>query len=98
MALKDARPRAFDVSDAFTSPLRRSKKPASKRGASQVSWNTQNRVTEELISERRLWTAVLVNAAAVEDWRGGTPRVQREAQEFVFESDADFEMVCAGAG
>jgi hypothetical protein len=64
--------------------------------ASQVSLDTQNNVTEELISERRLWTAVLVSA--VEDWRGGTLRVRREAQEFLFESDVDFEMVCAGAG
>jgi hypothetical protein len=50
--------------------------------ASQVSLDTQNNVTEELISERRLWTAVLVNA--VEDWRGGTLRARREAQEFLF--------------
>jgi hypothetical protein len=64
--------------------------------ASQVSLDTQNNVTEELISERRLWTAVLVNA--VEDWRGGTLRARREAQEFLFESDVDFEMVCSGAG
>jgi hypothetical protein len=64
--------------------------------ASEVSWDTQNNVTEELISARRLWTAVLVNA--VEDWRRGTLRARREAQEFLFESDADFEMVCAGAG
>ena len=40
--------------------------------------------------------AVLVNA--VEDRRGGTLRARREAQEFLFESDADFEMLCAGAG
>jgi hypothetical protein len=48
--------------------------------ASQVSLDTQNNVTEELISERRLWTAVLVNA--VEDWRGGTLRARREAKSF----------------
>jgi hypothetical protein len=64
--------------------------------ASEVSWDTQNNVTEELISARRLWTAVLVNA--VEDWRRGTLRARLEAQEFLFESDADFEMVCSGAG
>ena len=64
--------------------------------AGQVSLDTQNNVTEELISERRLWTAVLVNA--VEDWRGGTLRARREAQEFLFESYVDFEMVCVGAG
>jgi hypothetical protein len=63
---------------------------------SQVSLDTQNNVTEELISERRLWTAVLVHA--VEDWRSGTLRARREAQEFLFERDADFDMVCSGAG
>jgi hypothetical protein len=49
-----------------------------------------------LIAERRLWTVVLVNA--VEDWRGSTLRARAEAQEFLFESGADFEMLCAGAG
>jgi hypothetical protein len=57
--------------------------------ASQVSLDTQNNVTEELISERRLWSAVLLNA--VEDGRGGTLRARREAQEFLFESDVDFQ-------
>ena len=62
--------------------------------ASQVSLDTQNNVTEEMI--RRLWTAVLVNE--VEDWRGGTPRAQRETREFLCRSGADFEMVGAGRG
>jgi hypothetical protein len=55
-----------------------------------------NNVAEELISARRLWTAVLLNA--VEDWRNGTLRARREAQEFLFENDQDFEMVCTAAG
>jgi hypothetical protein len=55
-----------------------------------------NNVTEELISARRLWTAVLLNA--VEDWRNGTLRARRQAQEFLFENDQDFEMVCTAAG
>ena len=67
---------------------------AGKAGSSRVE--LQNSVTEETISERRLWTAVIVNA--VEDWRGGTLRARREAQDFLFNSDQDFEMVCAGAG
>jgi|ERR1700722_14783262 hypothetical protein len=52
--------------------------------------------TEDVISERRLWTAVIVNA--VEDWRNGTLRARREAQDFLFNSDKDFEMVCTAAG
>ena len=44
-----------------------------------------NNVTEELISARRLWIAVILNA--VEDWRNGTLRARREAQEFLFDND-----------
>jgi hypothetical protein len=62
----------------------------------QVSSEMHNTVTEELISARRLWTAVLLNA--IEDWRNGALRARREAQTFLFDSDEDFEMVCAAAG
>jgi len=62
----------------------------------QVSSEMHNTVTEELISARRLWVAVLLNA--VEDWRNGTLRPKREAQEFLFDSKEDFEMVCTAAG
>jgi hypothetical protein len=58
--------------------------------------NTQDTITEELIGERRLWIAVVI--AAVEDWRNGSLRNQRKAQEFLFDSDADFQTVCARAG
>jgi hypothetical protein len=54
-----------------------------------------NNVTEELISARRLWIAVIPNA--VEDWRNGTLHARREAQEFLFDNDEDFEMVCTAA-
>lgn len=53
-------------------------------------------LTEDCIAERRLWIAVLV--AAVEDWRDGSVRKQREAQTFLFENKKDFERVCASAG
>jgi hypothetical protein len=62
----------------------------------QVSSEMHNAATEELISARRLWTAVLLNA--VEDWRNGTLRVSREAQTFLFDYDEDFAMVCNNAG
>lgn len=48
------------------------------------------------MAERRLWTAVLM--MAVEDWRDGSLRAKRAAQQFLFEDDRDFEEVCAGAG
>ncbi|MGA8307423.1 MAG: hypothetical protein WB723_17255 [Candidatus Acidiferrales bacterium] len=56
----------------------------------------QEGVTEDCISERRLWTAVVVTA--VEDWRNGSLRARREAQSFLFEDNADFQAMCARAG
>jgi hypothetical protein len=56
----------------------------------------QEGVTEDCISERRLWTAVIV--MAVQDWRNGSLRARREAQSFLFEDNADFQAVCASAG
>lgn len=56
----------------------------------------QEAVTEECISERRLWTAVIVTA--VEDWRNGTLRARRAAQSFLFEDESDFQSVCESAG
>ena len=58
--------------------------------------SSQEAVTEELIGERRLWTAVVV--MAVEDWRNGSLRARREAQRFLFDNDKDFLAVCASAG
>ena len=62
----------------------------------QVRASQENQVTEDLIGENRLWTAVIVNA--VDDWRYGTLRARREAQTFLFEDHADFENVCSRAG
>lgn len=56
----------------------------------------QEAVTEECISERRLWTAVIV--MAVEDWRNGTLKARRAAQSFLFEDKSDFHDVCGCAG
>jgi hypothetical protein len=53
-------------------------------------------VTEECISERRLWTAVVV--MAVEDWRSGSLRARRGAQSFLFEDNEDFQAAYASAG
>jgi hypothetical protein len=58
--------------------------------------STQEAVTEELIGERRLWLAVVMQA--VEEWRNGTLRNRRKAQEFIFSETRDFAMVCSNAG
>jgi hypothetical protein len=62
----------------------------------RIPQNFEDSVTEEMIGERRLWTAVLISA--VQDWRLGGLRARREAQDFLFESDKDFGVVCARAG
>jgi hypothetical protein len=62
----------------------------------QTGTREQEGVTEGSISERRLWTAVIVHA--VEDWQKGTLRARREAQRFLFEDTNDFQSVCASAG
>jgi hypothetical protein len=66
------------------------------RNSTGALMETRDTVTEDLIAERRLWTAVVVNA--VDDWRTGSLRAKREAQRFLFENTQDFELVCAGAG
>jgi len=53
-------------------------------------------VTEDCVSERRLWTAVV--ARALEDWQRGTLRERRKAQQFIFEDHEDFERACFNAG
>lgn len=63
-------------------------------GARKVQTATQG-VTDSL-GERRLWLAVVMQA--VEEWRNGTLRNRRKAQEFIFDKPQDFEMVCANAG
>jgi hypothetical protein len=58
--------------------------------------STQDAVTGEMYGERRLWLAVVMQA--VEEWRTGTLRNRRKAQEFIFGDTRDFAMVCANAG
>jgi hypothetical protein len=62
----------------------------------EIQGSSYQGATHDVISERRLWIAVIVHA--VEDWRNGTLRARREAQNFLFDSDKDFEMVCSSAG
>ena len=66
------------------------------KSGEQYQVDTENTITEDLIGERRLWTAVVISA--VEDWRNGSLRIQRKAQEFLFDNDADFQTVCGRAG
>jgi hypothetical protein len=46
--------------------------------------------------ERRLWTAVLLQA--VLDWRSNNMRARRDAETFLFKSPDDLEGACHRAG
>lgn len=52
--------------------------------------------TEKPINEQKLWAAVL--AQALEDWRGDRVSRKRDAEQFLFEDQKDFETVCMRAG
>jgi hypothetical protein len=54
------------------------------------------RGTEHADPERRLWVAVLLQA--IQEWQVGALRISRAAEQFLFENEEDFEMVCQGAG
>jgi hypothetical protein len=64
--------------------------------AGQVETLEQGSSWEGGMSERGLWTAVLLKA--VEDWRSGTLRARQEAADFLFNDEKDFETVCTAAG
>jgi hypothetical protein len=53
-------------------------------------------IPAEHIGERRLWTAILLQA--LEDWRSSSARRQMEAERFFFECPKDFGTVCSSAG
>jgi len=46
--------------------------------------------------ETRLWQAVLVTT--IQEWVSGTLRSQREAEQYLFQDQRDFRMVCQSAG
>ena len=67
-----------------------------KGGASTRNGSAGSVVMQDLGIERRLWLAVVVQA--VEEWRDGTLRDKRLAQQFLFDDSNDFQSVCANAG
>jgi hypothetical protein len=66
------------------------------QGAANAKAVPQGMLAEDFFGERRLWLAVVMQA--VEEWRNGTLRNRRHAQEFLFDNTRDFEAVCANAG
>ncbi len=50
----------------------------------------------ESAPEQRLWRAVLANT--VQEWIHGPLRKKREAEQFLFQDNDDYQMVCCSAG
>jgi len=55
----------------------------------------QSREVEES-AEQKLWRAVI--ATTVEEWVSGPLRRKREAEQFLFSDNQDFQTVCFSAG
>jgi hypothetical protein len=53
-------------------------------------------VEAEETAEQKLWRAVI--ASTVEEWVGGPLRRKREAEQFLFSDNQDFQTVCFSAG
>ena len=50
----------------------------------------------DAISEKRLWQAVLLTT--IQEWMWGPLRRKRQAEEFLFQDEKDFNTVCKSAG
>jgi hypothetical protein len=50
----------------------------------------------DVISEKRLWQAVLLTT--IQDWICGPLRQKRQAEEYLFQDQKDFQTVCKSAG
>jgi hypothetical protein len=46
--------------------------------------------------EKRLWQAVIVTA--IQEWLNGPLRSKRQAEEYLFQDQKDFPVVCQSAG
>jgi hypothetical protein len=50
----------------------------------------------DVVSEKRLWQAVLVTT--IHEWMWGPLRRQRQAEQYLFQDQKDFQSVCKSAG
>jgi hypothetical protein len=48
------------------------------------------------LTEKRLWQAVIVST--IRDWISGPLRLKRQAEDYLFNDDKDFPVVCQSAG
>ncbi len=69
---------------------------AIKMNIHQEAANNAKENQAEEFSEKRLWSAVLLQA--LEDWSSNNSRHREEADRFFFGCPEDFARVCRGAG
>jgi hypothetical protein len=50
----------------------------------------------DMRAELRIWQAVIVKA--IQDWLSGTVRAKRQAEQYLFDDNMDFPLVCRSAG
>lgn len=50
----------------------------------------------DVVSEKRLWQAVLLTT--IQEWMWGPLRRKRQAEEYLFQDRKDFATVCKSAG
>jgi hypothetical protein len=62
----------------------------------QMTGNNSYPNNDHEVAEQKLWRAVI--AGAVDEWMNGPLRRQREAEQFLFQDNQDYRMVCFSAG
>ena len=51
---------------------------------------------DDVVSEKRLWQTVLLTT--IQEWMWGPLRRKRQAEEYLFQDQQDFQTVCKSAG
>jgi hypothetical protein len=75
---------------------RRGKRKMTSGIYDEASKKMEEQNDDTQFADRRLWTAVLLQA--LEDWKSNNRRRQSEAERFLFHSEKDFQTVCKAAG
>jgi hypothetical protein len=61
-----------------------------------VKESTRVEIGQGAPSQATLWQAVIANT--ITDWLAGSARQKREAEQYLFNDNMDFPMVCQSAG
>ncbi len=61
-----------------------------------MSETAMRSASADVMSEKRLWQAVLLTT--IQEWMWGPLRRKRQAEEYLFQDKKDFQTVCKSAG